>query len=100
MHSTLADQVMARATIKNSSTATRRPAAKAPAPPPARAQKLSVNVTSDVARRLKRLAFEQQLSESSIVEVALQLLFTRGTDTSLGSLLRQHGASLRRRPTD
>lgn len=62
-----------------------------------RSHKLSVNVSYDVGRRLKRLAFEQRLSESSIVEVALGLLFARGDDEHLGTLLRQRGASLRRK---
>ena len=62
-----------------------------------RAHKLSVNVSYEVGQRLKRLAFEQRLSESSIVEVALMLLFGRGDDEHLGVFLRQRGASLRRK---
>jgi hypothetical protein len=59
--------------------------------------KLSINVSSEIGQRLRRLGFEQRLSESSIVEVALQLLFQQGNDADLGSLLRENGASLRRR---
>ena len=62
-----------------------------------RAHKLSVNVSYDVGQRLKRLAFEQRLSESSIVEVALTALFSRGDDEHLGTFLRARGASLRRK---
>ena len=59
--------------------------------------KLSVNVSEDVGTKLRHVAFEQRLSESSIVEVALALLFRRSDGQSLGSLLRQQGATLRRR---
>jgi hypothetical protein len=59
--------------------------------------KLSVNVSGEIGARLRQVAFEQRLSESSIVEVALGLLFRRSDSPSLGVLLRQHGASLRRK---
>ena len=59
--------------------------------------KLSVNVSEDVGLKLRHVAFEQRLSESSIVEVALALLFKRTDGVSLGSLLRQQGATLRRK---
>jgi hypothetical protein len=59
--------------------------------------KLSVNVSEDVGQRLRQVAFEQRLSESSIVEVALGLLFKRSDAQSLGMLLRQQGATLRRK---
>jgi hypothetical protein len=59
--------------------------------------KLSVNVSGDIGTRLREVAFEQRLSESSIVEVALGLLFRRSDGPSLGSVLRQHGATLRRK---
>ena len=58
--------------------------------------KLSVNVSSDVGQRLRRIAFEERLSESSIVQIALSLMFNGTTDESVGSFLRDHGASLRR----
>ncbi len=63
---------------------------------PARAVKLSVNVSAEVGWRLRKIAFEERLSESSIVEIALEQLFAKTTDTSLGKFLREHGASLRR----
>jgi hypothetical protein len=59
--------------------------------------KLSVNVSEEVGSRLRQVAFEQRLSESSIVEIALGLLFRRSEGPSLGTLLRQHGATLRRK---
>jgi hypothetical protein len=59
--------------------------------------KLSVNVSEEIGTRLRQVAFEQRLSESSIVEVALGLLFRRIDGPSLGTVLRQHGATLRRK---
>jgi hypothetical protein len=59
--------------------------------------KLSVNVSGEIGTRLREVAFQQRLSESSIVEVALGLLFRRSDGPSLGSVLRQHGATLRRK---
>ena len=59
--------------------------------------KLSVNVSEEIGTRLRQVAFEQRLSESSIVEVALGLLFRRSDGPSLGMVLRQHGATLRRK---
>jgi hypothetical protein len=59
--------------------------------------KLSVNVPADQGDRLRTLAFEQRVSESSIVQVALRLLFARGDDAAVGTILRDHGATLRRR---
>jgi len=59
--------------------------------------KLSVNVSADVGARLRRVAFDERLSESSIVEIALAQLFGKNSgDGSLGRFLREHGASLRR----
>lgn len=60
------------------------------------AVKLSVNVSSEIGRRLRKVAFEERLSESSIVEIALEMLFARTTEATVGKYLRDHGASLRR----
>ena len=60
------------------------------------AVKLSVNVTRDVGIRLRRIAFDERVSESSIVEIALNGLFTEMSDAQLGEFLRSQGASLRR----
>jgi len=59
--------------------------------------KLSVNVSAEQGERVRTLAFEQRVSESSIVQVALQLLFMRGNDVLVGDLLREKGATLRRK---
>lgn len=63
---------------------------------PQSAVKLSVNVTRDLGMRLRRLAFDERVSESSIVEIALDGLFADRGDAQLGNYLREHGASLRR----
>ena len=61
------------------------------------AVKLSVNVSAEVGTRLRRFAFDERLSESSIVEIALHQLFTRNpSEAALARFLREHGASLRR----
>jgi predicted transcriptional regulator len=59
--------------------------------------KLSVNVSADVGNRLRRVAFNERISESSVVEIALAQLFGRsGSDAALGRTLREQGATLRR----
>ena len=58
--------------------------------------KLSVNVSSDVGQRLRRVAFDERLSESSIVQIALKLMFAGTTSETIGDFLRSQGASLRR----
>lgn len=64
---------------------------------PGSAVKLSVNVSAEIGSRLRRLAFDERLSESSIVEIALGHLFGRTpSDGTLGRLLRENGATLRR----
>jgi len=63
----------------------------------ATAVKLSVNVSTEVGGRLRKLAFDERLSESSIVEIALSQLFGKNpNDGALGRFLRDHGATLRR----
>ena len=59
--------------------------------------KLSINVAEDLGARLRRLAFDLRVSESSIVEVALGLLYESGEDNEIAEILRQRGASLRRK---
>ncbi len=58
--------------------------------------KLSVNVSGDIGQRLRRVAFQERLSESSIVQIALSLMFDKTSDSSVGAFLREQGASLRR----
>lgn len=62
----------------------------------ASAVKLSVNVSREIGMRLRRIAFDERISESSIVEIALDGLFDGRSDSQLGALLRDKGASLRR----
>ncbi len=64
------------------------------------AVKLSVNVTRDIGIRLRRIAFDERVSESSIVEIALNGLFADMSDAKLGEFLRSQGASLRRPARD
>jgi hypothetical protein len=64
---------------------------------PSNALKFSVNLSSDVGSELKRVAFEQRVSESSIIEIALRQLFRRVSHERLGAFLKQNGACLRRR---
>jgi len=64
--------------------------------PSATAVKLSVNVTSIAGMRLRRVAFDERVSESSIVQIALDELFEGRSDSDLGLFLRENGASLRR----
>jgi len=59
--------------------------------------KLSLNVSHEISERLRSLAYYHRLSESSIVEVALTMFFARGDDAVLGAILKQLGASLRRK---
>jgi len=63
--------------------------------PPATRSKLSVNVSHHISERLRSLAYNYRLSESSIVEVALTIFFARGDDALLGLLLKQLGATRR-----
>jgi hypothetical protein len=64
---------------------------------PANALKFSINLTTSVGSELKRIAFDNRLSESSIVEVALIQLFARVSPEVLGTFLRRNGACLRRK---
>ncbi len=64
---------------------------------PGDAQRFTVNIAGDVALELRSSAAKYQVSESSIVEVALRQLFRRNGHPALGTFLREHGACLRRR---
>jgi predicted transcriptional regulator len=66
----------------------------APAPS---TMKLSINVAHEIGDRLRRLAFERRVSESSIVEVALTALYADREDHELAHVLREGGATLRRK---
>lgn len=61
-------------------------------------RKLSINVSQEIGLRLKRLAFEQDVSESSIIEIALREFLDNEPRRGWESALRQKGATLRRPP--
>ncbi len=63
----------------------------------ANAVKFSVNIANDIGTELKRIAFENRVSESSVIEISLRQLFGKVTKERLGVFLRQNGACLRRR---
>jgi hypothetical protein len=63
----------------------------------ANATRFTVNISDDVARQLRQIAFEHRVSESSVIEVALRQLLRRISSPALGAFLRQNGACLRRR---
>lgn len=60
-------------------------------------RKLSLNVSGAIADRLRKLAFDNSVSESSVVEIALASFFQLGDDDQLGEHLRRNGATLRRK---
>lgn len=64
---------------------------------PANALKFSINLSAEVGSELRRIAFEERVSESSIIEIALRHLFRRVSSDRLGVFLKQNGACLRRR---
>jgi len=64
---------------------------------PAAFLKLSVNVHETIGNRLREIAFQERLSESSIVEVALRELFVEKNNAKVAKYLRARGASLRRK---
>jgi hypothetical protein len=63
----------------------------------ANAARFTVNISADVARQLRQIAFDHRVSESSIIEIALRQLLRHVNPAALGSFLRQNGACLRRR---
>jgi len=64
---------------------------------PAAFLKLSVNVHESIGNRLREIAFQERLSESSIVEVALRELFVEKSNAKVAKHLRARGATLRRK---
>ena len=63
----------------------------------ANALKFSINLSADVGSELRRIAFDERVSESSVIEIALRHLFRRVSSDRLGVFLKQNGACLRRR---
>jgi hypothetical protein len=64
---------------------------------PQNAQRFTVNLSAEIGDELRQMASEHQVSESSIVEVALRQLFLKIDGAALGTFLRERGACLRRR---
>ena len=58
--------------------------------------KLSINLQGTVAQKLRRIAFEHTVSESSVIEIALKELFRCAPHGQLGDFLKRRGATLRR----
>lgn len=63
-------------------------------------RKLSINVPEEIGLRLKRLAFDHDVSESSIIEIALREFLSHEPRRGWGLVLRQKGATLRRIPEE
>lgn len=59
--------------------------------------KFSINLPADIGEELERIAFENRVSESSVLEVALRQLVRKVSPERLGVFLKQNGACLRRR---
>jgi hypothetical protein len=54
-------------------------------------------MSSLLAKRLRKLAFEQNTSESSIIECALWLFFEKGSDADVLRLMSRADIAPRRR---
>src|ERR1700681_2236688 len=57
----------------------------------------SHSLSIELAKRLRALAYEQQTSESSIIECALWLFFKNGSDANVLRLMRSADIEPRRR---
>jgi hypothetical protein len=64
---------------------------------PRNAIRFSVNISEEVGIELRDIAFDNRVSESSVIEVALRQLFRSVSGPALGAFLRENGACLRRR---
>lgn len=64
---------------------------------PGNAQRVTVNFADDIGDRLRDIALECRVSESSVVEIALRQLFRQVNPSMLAAFLRGRGACLRRR---
>lgn len=59
--------------------------------------RLSHSMSSLLAKRLRKLAYEQNTSESSIIECALWLFFEKGSDADVLRLMDRADIAPRRR---
>jgi hypothetical protein len=64
---------------------------------PTNAQRITVNLSAEIGDHLHEIADRCQVSESSVVEIALRQLFRRVNPPMLAAFLHEHGACLRRR---
>jgi hypothetical protein len=64
---------------------------------PDNAQRITVNLAGEIGDELHSIALRCNVSESSVVEIALRQLFRRISPSALGAFLREHGGCLRRR---
>ena len=58
--------------------------------------KFSVNVSADVGEKVRAVAYEEAVSRSCIIDVALQELFRAIPPEGRARFLRENGACLRR----
>ncbi len=61
-----------------------------------RIKKISVSLDTDLARRIRQIAYQHEISKSAIVEVAVRRLFGAQNDDAIASILVRGGARLRR----
>ncbi len=59
--------------------------------------KVSHTLSVALADRLEEFAFRQRVSESAVIEYALNTFFSEGNEDALGERLRDSGAGRRRR---
>jgi predicted transcriptional regulator len=64
---------------------------------PENAQRVTVNLSRELGEELRSIARRCNVSESSVVEIALRQLLRRVNPAALASFLREHGGCLRRR---
>jgi hypothetical protein len=62
-----------------------------------KAQRITVNLSAEIGDWLRETAERCQVSESSVVEIALRQLLRRVNPMMLEAFLHEHGACLRRR---
>ena len=59
--------------------------------------KVSHTLEIELAERLREFAFRERISESAVIEFALQRFFFSGKDPALAATLRLNGAGKRRK---
>jgi hypothetical protein len=61
------------------------------------AQRITLNLSREISEHLHRVAVQNRVSESSVVEIALRQLFRRVPPLTLRAFLHDQGACLRRK---